>query len=92
MAQSPQAGRGQCNPKLSRKKISFYVMVFVRVTIDSYSEAEERKLEQEVMASDNVVSCYSIGGDVDFLLQVVAADMDAYADFAMSVIRRFLGG
>lgn len=67
-------------------------MVFVRVTIDSYSEAEERKLEQEVMASDNVVSCYSIGGDVDFLLQVVAADMDAYADFAMSVIRRFLGG
>ena len=37
------------------------------------------------------MSCYSIGGDADFLLQVVAADMDAYAEFAMSVIRRLPG-
>lgn len=34
------------------------------------------------------VSCYSIDGGAAFLLQVVAADMDIYADFAMSVIRR----
>lgn len=52
------------------------------------AEAEVRKLEQEVMALDNVVSCYRIGGDANFLLQVVAADMDAYVDFPMSVIRR----
>jgi DNA-binding Lrp family transcriptional regulator len=73
---------------INRKKIGFNVMVFVRVTIDSHSEAEARKFEQEVMALDNVVSCYSIGGDADFLLQVVAADMDVCADIAMSVIRR----
>lgn len=76
---------------LNRKKIGLNVMVFVRVTIDSHSEAEARKFEQEVMALDNVVSCYSIGGDADFLLQVVAADVDAYAEFAMSVIRRLPG-
>ncbi|WP_343550387.1 Lrp/AsnC family transcriptional regulator [Pantoea sp.] len=76
---------------LNQKKIGLNVMVFVRVTIDSHSEAEARKFEQEVMALDNVVSCYSIGGDADFLLQVVAADMDTYADFAMSVIRRLPG-
>lgn len=76
---------------LNRKKIGLNVMVFVRVTIDSHSEAEARKFEQEVMALNNVVSCYSIGGDADFLLQVVAADMDAYAEFAMSVIRRLPG-
>ncbi|MDM2930246.1 Lrp/AsnC family transcriptional regulator [Citrobacter sp. Cm046] len=73
---------------INRKKIGLNVMIFVRVTIDSQSEAEARKFEQEVMALDNVVSCYSIGGDADFLLQVVAADMGAYVDFAMSVIRR----
>jgi len=43
------------------------------------------------MVLDNVVSCYSIGGDADFLLQAVAADMGAYADFAMSMIRRMPG-
>ncbi|WP_235589229.1 Lrp/AsnC family transcriptional regulator [Type-D symbiont of Plautia stali] len=76
---------------LNRRKIGLNVMVFVRVTIDSHSEAEARKFEAEVTALDKVVSCYSIGGDADFLLQVVSADMDAYAEFAMSVIRRLPG-
>lgn len=76
---------------LNRKKIGLGVMVFVRVVIDSHSEAEARKLEEEVTALEEVVSCYSIGGDADFLLQVVAQDLDAYADFAMSVVRRLPG-
>ncbi len=37
---------------------------------------------------EDVIACYSIGGDTDFLLQVVAADLDYYADFAMAVVRR----
>ncbi|WP_380182428.1 Lrp/AsnC family transcriptional regulator [Kalamiella sp. sgz302252] len=76
---------------LDRKKIGLGVMVFVRVVIDSHSEAEARKFEEEVSALEEVVSCYSIGGDADFLLQVVAQDLDSYADFAMSVIRRLPG-
>lgn len=76
---------------LNRKKIGLGVMVFVRVSIDSHSEAEARKFEQEVTALEDVVSCYSIGGDADFLLQVVARDLDSYADFAMAVLRRLPG-
>lgn len=76
---------------LNRKKIGLGVMVFVRVSIDSHSEAEARKFEQEVTALEDVVACYSIGGDADFMLQVVAQDLDAYADFAMKVIRRLPG-
>lgn len=76
---------------LDRKKIGLGVMVFIRVVIDSHSEAEARKFEEEVTALEDVVACYSIGGDADFLLQVVASDLDAYADFAMSVVRRLPG-
>lgn len=76
---------------LNRKKLNLNVMVFVRVIIDSHSEAQARKFEQEVSALENVVACYSIGGDSDFLLQVVSADLDSYADFAMGVIRRLPG-
>nr|WP_319498122.1 Lrp/AsnC ligand binding domain-containing protein [uncultured Cohaesibacter sp.] len=35
-----------------------------------------------------MVACYSLAGDADFLLQVVAKDLDDYADFAMDEIRR----
>ncbi|EPE2229875.1 Lrp/AsnC family transcriptional regulator [Cronobacter turicensis] len=76
---------------LDRRKIELGVMVFVRVSIDSHSEAQARRFEQEVMELENVVACYSIGGDADFLLQVVSRDLDAYAEFAMSVLRRLPG-
>ncbi|HDJ1438227.1 TPA: Lrp/AsnC family transcriptional regulator [Serratia rubidaea] len=76
---------------LDRKKIGLGVMVFIRVAIDSHSETEAKKFEEEVTALEDVVACYSIGGDADFLLQVVASDLDSYADFAMSVVRRLPG-
>lgn len=76
---------------LNRKKMGMGVMVFIRVSIDSHSEKEAKKFEEQVSALDNVVACYSIGGDADFLIQVVSQDLDTYAEFSMSVIRRLPG-
>ena len=76
---------------VDRKKIGLGVMVFIRVSIDSHSEKEAKKFEEEVTALDYVVACYSIGGDADFLLQVVSPDLDTYAEFSMSIIRRLPG-
>lgn len=77
--------------QLDRKKIGLGVMVFIRVSIDSHSEIEAKKFEEQVAALEFVVACYSIGGDADFLLQVVSPDLDTYADFSMSIIRRLPG-
>ncbi|SEM25514.1 Lrp/AsnC family transcriptional regulator [Acinetobacter sp. DSM 11652] len=76
---------------LDRRKINLGVMVFIRVSIDRHSEVEAKKFEEKVQELDNVVACYSIGGDADFLLQVVSRDLDTYADFAMKTIRRLPG-
>ena len=73
---------------LDRRGLGLNVLAFIRVRIDSHSEAESEQFTRDVLRLDEVVACYSIAGDADFLLQVVAADMDAYADFAMSVVRR----
>ena len=63
-------------------------MAFVRIKIDSHSEAEAEQFAAELMGLDDVITCYSIAGDADFLLQVVSHDLDTYADFAMSTLRR----
>ena len=76
---------------LDRKKIGLGVMVFIRVSIDSHSELEAKKFEEQVSQLEYVVACYSIGGDADFLLQVVSPDLDTYAEFSMSIIRRLPG-
>lgn len=73
---------------LDRRSVGLGVLAFIRVGIDSHSEAEARRFEKDVLKLDEVVACYSIAGDADFLLQVVARDLDAYAEFAMTVVRR----
>lgn len=73
---------------LDRKEIGLGVLAFIRVKIDSHTEAEAESFADAVMKLDSVVACYSIAGDADFLLQVVSRDLDSYADFAMKVVRR----
>lgn len=73
---------------LDRKSIGLGVMAFVRIKIDSHSEAEAEQFAAELMGLNAVIACYSIAGDADFLLQVVSHDLDTYADFAMSTLRR----
>ncbi|MEQ1405733.1 Lrp/AsnC family transcriptional regulator [Neorhizobium sp. Rsf11] len=73
---------------LDRRAIGLGVLAFIRVKIDSHSAAEAEAFAAEVSRLDEVVACYSIAGDADFLLQVVSPDLDAYADFAMSTLRR----
>lgn len=73
---------------IDRRKIGFGVLAFIRVKIDSHSEIEAEEFSRSVLGLREVIACYSIAGDADFLLQVVATDLDAYADFAMSVVRR----
>lgn len=73
---------------VDRKQIGFGVLAFIRVKIDRHSEAESEEFAGQVMKLDEVAACYAIAGDADFLLEIVARDLDAYSDFAMKVVRR----
>jgi DNA-binding Lrp family transcriptional regulator len=73
---------------VDRRRVGLGVLAFIRVKIDSHSEAEAEEFARRVALLSEVVACYSVAGDADFLIEVVAADLDAYAEFAMNVIRR----
>ncbi|HCT08399.1 MAG TPA: AsnC family transcriptional regulator, partial [Pseudomonas sp.] len=47
-------------------------------------EAVMRELPQ-------VLACHKITGDADYLLQVLAEDLDSYSEFVENVLRRQLG-
>jgi Lrp/AsnC family transcriptional regulator, leucine-responsive regulatory protein len=76
---------------ISRRGLGWGVLAFVSVAIESHSEQEARAFEQAVAALPEIVACWSIAGSSDFLLQVVATDLDSYAEFAMTTIRRLPG-
>ncbi|MBY3134655.1 Lrp/AsnC family transcriptional regulator [Rhizobium laguerreae] len=76
---------------VDRRAVGLGVLAFVRVQIDTHSHDEAERFEREVGGLEAVIACYSVAGEADFLLQVVAADLDSYAEFAMTVIRRLPG-
>ena len=76
---------------IDRRAIGLGVLAFVRVLIDTHSHSEAQRFESKVRELEEVIACYSIAGEADFLLQVVSADLDTYAEFAMTVLRRLPG-
>lgn len=76
---------------LDRKQLGMGVLVFVSVQIDTHSEEEAGAFERAIATLPNIVSCHSVGGGADFLLQVVCRDLDDYAEFSMNRLRRLPG-
>lgn len=77
--------------KLDRRALGWGVLAFVMVSIGDHSDAEARAFETAVAGLPEIVACWSIAGSSDFLLQVVGRDLDTYAEFAMTTLRRLPG-
>jgi Lrp/AsnC family transcriptional regulator, leucine-responsive regulatory protein len=69
--------------KLGRK-----IIVFVEITLERQQEAMQAAFEQKMRAESEIMQCYMISGDSDFLVVVQVADMNAFHE----LIRRVFTG
>lgn len=76
---------------LDRKKLGFGVMAFVQLTCIKHDPETTKLFESIIDASANVLSCYNTTGEADFMLQVVAKDLDDYSAFVERVLRKLPG-
>lgn len=76
---------------LSRRSLGWGVLAFVNVSIGEHDHDTASAFERAVSTYPEIIACWSVAGTSDFLLQVVATDLDTYAEFAMTTIRRFPG-
>ncbi|WP_316896359.1 Lrp/AsnC family transcriptional regulator [Pseudodesulfovibrio indicus] len=77
--------------ELNRKALGFGVLSFVQLSCSQHSEETTEMFENIIHASPNVLSCHNTTGDDDYLLQVVARDLDDYSDFIEKVLRKIPG-
>jgi DNA-binding Lrp family transcriptional regulator len=76
---------------LNRRKLGLGVMAFVQLTCTEHDEATTKAFETIIESSANVLSCHNTTGEADFLLQVVAKDLDDYSQFVERVLRTLPG-
>ncbi len=61
------------------------LIVFVNVTLERQREDLLENFERKMLAHAEVMQCYFISGDADYLVVVSVPDMAAYNDFARRV-------
>jgi Lrp/AsnC family transcriptional regulator, leucine-responsive regulatory protein len=73
------------------EKMGITLQALVEVTLDDHSEKTVEVFEAAIRARPEVVACYAVTGDMDFLLHVFAADLAQFSDFALKALLRMPG-
>ena len=76
--------------EISLKQITPHVVIFVTVELESHRSANFQAFERAVAECDEIIACWALGGGFDYLLQVVARDIDSYQRLIDTLLERGL--
>jgi Lrp/AsnC family transcriptional regulator, leucine-responsive regulatory protein len=71
---------------LDHKRVGLGLTVFVTVTLDRQTKRTYDDFAAKMRAAPEVLECYLILGERDFLLKIVVADLEAYQRFYLEVL------
>lgn len=66
---------------LNSRRLGFQIHVLLSVSMNKHSVRTRTDFESHVQTLPEVVECFSVSGDRDYLLHIVAKDMESYNDF-----------
>ena len=76
---------------LSASRLGHGITAFVSVVMGSHTREVARAFEARLQDIPEIIACHNVSGQYDFLLEVVAADLAAYGDFARNVLQDLPG-
>jgi Lrp/AsnC family leucine-responsive transcriptional regulator len=69
---------------LNKSKIDKGFVIFCHLKLIQHSQEFLTKFETEVVKLSEVLECFHVSGDYDYILKVVVKDMQAYREFLVS--------
>ena len=76
---------------LEPRRLGLPLQAFVMVALESHAEEVVERFHKALAARPEVLAAYAMSGEMDYLLHVLAADFEAYADFALKALLRMPG-
>ena len=77
--------------KIDREKIGLNTMVFAQVKLTSHGRSNLAAFAEAVRSYPQVLDCYVLLGNVDFLLRIVTEDIKAYEQFFFEKLSQLPG-
>jgi DNA-binding Lrp family transcriptional regulator len=74
-----------------REKLGLNICVMANVSLVRHSEGAVEQFERLALASQEIIECYGITGEADYVIKVVVPDMKAYDQFLQSQIFKIPG-
>src|SRR5210317_1564383 len=69
---------------LNHRKLDLKQVVFIQLSLKEHSRSFIEKFANEVKMFPEVVECYRITGNFDFLIKVLVADIESYENFILT--------
>jgi len=69
---------------IDAEKLNYGLIVFCNIKLKQHDKSIGYQFVKDIMQLDEVVECYNISGDFDFLLKVFARDMKHYQEFVFN--------
>ncbi|MCX2480257.1 Lrp/AsnC family transcriptional regulator [Pedobacter sp. MC2016-15] len=69
---------------LDAEKFNQGFIVFCNIKLKQHDKKIGHQFVEDILGIDEVVECYNISGDYDFILKVYAKDMKHYQDFVFN--------
>lgn len=76
---------------LNRTQLGLGLTIFVGVKVERHHDVTAAAFTAAVQALPEVVACYLVSGEADFLLQVVLPDLAAYERFLLNTLLKMPG-
>jgi Lrp/AsnC family leucine-responsive transcriptional regulator len=77
--------------QLDRRALGLQVTAFVLVNLEKQDDRKRKAFLAQVEAEDHIVECHAMSGSHDYLLKVVARNMDHFSELSMERILKFDG-
>ena len=76
---------------IAMRVIAPVATVLMEVTLANHRQADFDRFERVVRDVPEIVACWSVGGGVDYVLKVMARDIDAYQRLVDGLLEREIG-
>jgi len=77
--------------RIDQKSVGLHVSVFISIKLARQKEEDLDRFARAISKWDEVLECYLVTGNRDYLLRVVAADLSSYEAFLKNKLTRLDG-
>jgi Lrp/AsnC family transcriptional regulator of ectoine degradation len=77
--------------RIAMRVVAPVATVLMEVTLASHRQADFDRFERVIRDIPEIVACWSVGGGVDYVLKVMARDIDAYQRLVDGLLEREIG-